>query len=75
MPDMRPVYSSVVDEIGYEDGALFVRWSRGGKISVYEGVPADLAAQVRNAPSIGKALREQIQDAYKHRYDEQEPSQ
>lgn len=67
---MRQVYSSSVSEIGYDDAKhdLIVIWARGGKRSVYENVPEDLADQVMNAPSVGQALREQIQGHYEHRY-------
>ena len=70
MPEMREVYSSAVDSIGYEQETqtLRVRWSRTGRISVYEGVPADVANQTMNAPSIGSALRDNIQGVYLHRY-------
>jgi hypothetical protein len=68
---MREVYSSVVSEIGYEDGKLVVVWKRSGKISMYTGVPPDVARQVMNAPSIGKALRESVQNVYEHGYEEE----
>lgn len=70
MMEMNEVYSSVVDSIGYDEEtqSLHVRWSRTGRISVYEGVPADVANQTMNAPSIGSALRDAIQGAYNHRY-------
>jgi hypothetical protein len=68
--EMREVYSSAVQEIGYEDGKLVVVWKRTGKTSTYTGVPPDLARQVMNAPSIGQALRESVQGVYDHGYGE-----
>lgn len=67
---MRQVYSSVVSEIGYDIGKqeLVVVWSRNGKRSIYEGVPAGLADEVMNAASVGLALRDSIQNNYTHRY-------
>lgn len=66
MADLRDVYSSHVARIGYEGGNLTVEWTTG-KVSVYEGVPADLADEVMNAPSVGSALRG-IKGSYRHRY-------
>ena len=65
---MRKVFSSSVNEIGHdpESNALFVTWT-SGKTSVYEGVPADIAKQVMNAPSVGTALQA-VKANYPHRY-------
>lgn len=65
--EMREVYSSAVNRIGYEDGELHVRW-QNGKLSIYSGVPEKLADEVMNAPSIGTALRLSVQGTYDHRY-------
>lgn len=58
--EMREVYSSSVDRIGYdaETQELHVVWRRGGKTSVYQDVPPDKAQQVMNAWSVGQAVRE-----------------
>lgn len=68
---MRQVFSSSVAEIGYDADrkTLLVQWGRTGKVSAYQGVPADLADEVMNAPSVGQALREQIQGNYAHKYE------
>ncbi len=66
--EMREVYSNRVASIGYEDGKLIVKWAKGGKTSVYDGVPKELADQVMNAPSIGQALRMSIEGVYSHSY-------
>ena len=70
--EMREVYSSAVQEIGYEDGRLVVVWrarrTRPAKTSTYTGVPPELAQRVMNAPSIGQALRESVQGVYEHGY-------
>lgn len=68
-PIMQSVFSSHVDRIGHDSdtGDLHVQW-QGGKTSVYSGVPAALASDVRNSWSVGKAVREQIIPNYKHRY-------
>lgn len=68
MPEMKPVYSSTVTAVGHdpETGELYVTW-KGGRTSIYEGVPAKVAADVQNSWSVGQAVRE-IRDQYPHRY-------
>lgn len=71
MPDwQKPVYSSNVNEIGYreEQHEMTVAWSKG-KVSVYSGVPEELALQVANAPSVGSILNSDIKPYYQHRYE------
>lgn len=69
-PEMRSVFSSVVDTIGYDEESqqLIVVWARSGKTSIYSGVSADVANGVINAPSVGQALHERIKPNYDHRY-------
>jgi len=68
-PVMRGVFSSHVRRIGHDaqTGELHVQWD-SGKTSVYSGVPPDVADRVQNAWSVGKALREEVKNAYPHRY-------
>lgn len=70
MPEMRDVYSDSVNQIGYdpETKELHVTWKRTGKVSVYQGVPAAVAEETMNAPSIGQALRNGVQNTYAHGY-------
>lgn len=69
MPQMTPVYSSSVQSVGHdpETNELHVQW-KNGKTSIYEGVPANVASDVRNAWSVGQAVNTMIKDAYSHRY-------
>lgn len=67
MPNMRPVFSSHITHVGYEDGQLHVLY-KNGKTSVYEGVPPDVANGVIGAPSIGTAIHATIRGNYPHRY-------
>lgn len=69
--EMREVYSSVVSRMGYDDEKqeLWVEWARGGRSSVYQGVPGHVADRIMKAPSIGAALRGGIQPLYTHRYE------
>lgn len=69
MVEMKQVYSSHVDEIGYDDEKeeLVVKFS-GGRTAVYEGVPVTVAANVMSAASIGRALAGSVRGRYRHRY-------
>jgi hypothetical protein len=73
MIEMRSVYSSHVDEIGYDPDTeeLHVKYDTG-KTAVYEGVPMTVAAAVgavgQSPPSIGKALHAHVRGKYGHRY-------
>jgi hypothetical protein len=66
---MKSVFSSHVAEIGYDDDeeTLVVEYQNGSKVA-YQGVPASVADQVVNAPSIGSALHRLIKDRYEHDY-------
>ena len=66
---MRNVFSQTVNAIGHDpaDNSLYVTW-KNGKTSVYEGVPADLADQVMNAPSVGSAVLSMVKPSYAHKY-------
>jgi len=67
--EMRSVFSSNVDEIGYdqETEELHVKWT-SGKTSIYgPGVSPDVAEQTMNAFSVGQAVRA-IKGSYPHRY-------
>lgn len=66
----KPVYSTMVAEVGYDEEAqeLIVTWARSGKRSAYRGVPEELAAQLANAPSVGQMINSEIKPYYAHRY-------
>ena len=70
MPDLRPVYSSHVDAVGYDAATqeLHVQWQTG-KISVYDPVPPEAGEPFNTGghPSIGEALKA-IKANYRHRY-------
>ena len=65
---MQNVFSTSVSQIGHDPDTneLFVQW-QSGKTSVYQNVPADIAQQVMNAPSVGTALQA-VKANYPHRY-------
>lgn len=67
--EWRSVFSSHVDQVGYDadTGDYVVRWKKG-KVSVYGGVPPELAKQVSNAPSVGSAIHEFIKPNFQHSY-------
>jgi hypothetical protein len=66
---MKEVFSSNVDQIGYDEDTseLTVVW-KGGKTSIYSGVPQSVAEQTMNDWSVGKAINANIKPAYAHRY-------
>ena len=69
-PNMKSVYSSNVDSIGYdsETSELYVVWRSSQKTSIYSGVPLDVAVETMNAFSVGQAIRLNIKGVYEHRY-------
>jgi hypothetical protein len=52
------VLSSRVNKVGYSPSAqhLYVIWARGGKVSMYSDVPADIADQFAKSWSVGSAV-------------------
>jgi len=71
MPDWsKPVFSTNASEIAYEEegGRLIVTWAKGGRRSVYTGVPEDLAIQCANAASVGSFLNTEIKPNFPHEY-------
>lgn len=68
-PAMRRVFSSHVDQIGYDEetGELHVSFSKG-QTAVYQGVPPKVARSVMEAPSIGQALHNSIRGQFSFGY-------
>ena len=69
------VYSSVVDEIDYDEAnqSLTVKWAKSGRVSRYAGVSPDQASRIMKAPSVGSALHAEIKKGdYEHEYLPQE---
>lgn len=66
----QAVFSSVVSDVSYDPDAneLSVTWSKSGKVSVYKGVPEDVALSVANAPSVGKAINDAVKPYFEHSY-------
>jgi hypothetical protein len=65
----KNVFSSHVDSIEYDSDKqeLIVAW-KNGRVSAYEGVDEQTANQVANAPSVGRALHDEIKSNFRHRY-------
>jgi len=71
MPDWnKDVISSMIANVAYEEeGAkLIVTWAKGGRRSVYEGVPEELAEQLSTSPSAGSMMHTEIIPYYRHYY-------
>lgn len=65
MPALKPVFSSHIAAIGYEDGMLVVQY-KTGRVAHYSGVPPDVAERVLSAPSVGEAMHAEIRGKYDH---------
>ncbi len=72
--DLRRVFSSHINGVGYDPVSkeLHVAFAgkdgKPGKTAVYMDVPADVAQQVTDAPSIGTALHSLIKGRFAHGY-------
>lgn len=66
---MRPVFSSHVAAIGYDNGDLHVQYNNG-RSGFFAGVPEALANQVMTAPSVGSALHAQIRGTFQWSYND-----
>lgn len=66
----KDVYSSMVQTVGYNDEKqeLTVSWAKGGKTSIYSGVPEDVAVRLANTESVGSMMHTEIMPNYAHRY-------
>lgn len=70
MPWTKSVFSSRVSEVGYDENTkeLTVKWAKGNKTSIYEGVPEEVAIDLSNSVSVGSMIGAEIIPNYKHRY-------
>jgi len=69
MPEMRSVFSSHINQIGFDEeaGELHVNFADGSHV-VYSDVSDRVAQQVLQAPSIGQALHEGVRGRFKFHY-------
>lgn len=67
--EMKPVFSSHIAAIGYDPDAqiLFVDYQNGNH-GAYGDVPADVARDVMQAPSIGSAIHRQVRNRFGFKY-------
>ncbi|MBU4275079.1 KTSC domain-containing protein [Patescibacteria group bacterium] len=65
LPDMIPVSSSNVTEIGYDESTqtVFVRFLNGN-LFIYKSVPIFEFEGLKNAPSIGSYLHRNYKNVY-----------
>lgn len=63
--EMKPVSSSNVSAVGYEEATqtLYVTFNGGGTYS-YDGVPKEKYLSLLSAPSIGKFINSNIKPAH-----------
>ena len=64
-PDMIPVSSSNVSEIGYDEKneTVYVRFLNGS-LYIYKGVPVTYFEGLKNAPSVGSYLHRNYKNVY-----------
>lgn len=64
-PDMIPVSSSNVSEIGYDEKnqTVYVRFLNGS-LYIYKGVPEADFEGLKNAPSVGSYLHRNYKNVY-----------
>ena len=68
---MRPVFSSMVSEVGWDSDTseLLVTWAKSGRTSAYSGFDEGKAMELANAPSVGQMVNAEIKSSGKpHRY-------
>lgn len=63
MPRMYDVSSSTINSVGYEDGNLYVEFSRGRVTYVYYGVPEPIYRGLLSSDHAGKYLAENVKRA------------
>lgn len=65
----KPVYSSMVTNVGYdpETKEMTVTFTNG-KTAAYSGVPEELALELSTAPSVGSMMNSQIKGQFPFRY-------
>lgn len=65
----KPVYSSMIANVGYDDDSksLIVTFNNG-KTAAYAGVSEETARELSVAPSVGTMFNEQIKNQYQFRY-------
>lgn len=64
--NMIPVSSSNIASIGYENGALYVAFNRGG-LYAYSGVPESIYHGLMSASSHGSYLVSHVKGIYLYR--------
>lgn len=67
---MRSVFSSMVSEVGWDDGTneILIKWAGSGKTSAYGPATEDVADEASRAPSVGQFVISEIKPNYQHRY-------
>ncbi len=63
---MKPVFSSMVSEVGWdsETEELLVKFAKNGKTAAYKGADEGLAIQLSNAPSVGQMFLSEVKPFY-----------
>jgi len=64
--EMKPVTSSQVESVGFENGTLAVKFKSGGTYH-YAGVPQHQYDSMMKSPSIGSYLHKNIKGRFAHK--------
>ena len=68
-PVTHHVHSTNIQSVSHDPDTqeMSVLW-KSGRTSIYDGVPNDIADQVRRSSSVTQAVREMVIPFYHHRY-------
>lgn len=63
---MKPVFSSMISEVGWDDDTqeMLVKFSKNGKTAAYKGADEGLALELSKASSVGSMFLEQVKPFY-----------
>ena len=64
-PNMKSVDSSMIKELGYQDGDLFVRFN-DGRIYEFKRVPKAVYKRLMTSSSVGQSFNRNIKSKYEH---------
>lgn len=64
-PSMRSVDSSMIKEVGYQDGDLLVRFN-DGRIYEFKRVPKAVYTRLMSSDSVGQSFNRNIKSKYEH---------
>lgn len=63
---MKPVFSSMISEVGWDDDTqeMLVKFAKGGKTAAYKGADEGLALDLSKAASVGGMFLSEVKPFY-----------